>query len=83
MVRTLKVAAFVGALAFAVTPALAEGLELPIVGVLPTPGNGLDLDPLHIFTPAPAEAPAAAAPMKKKHHKMHKKMMHKKMMMKK
>ena len=79
MVRTLKLAALAGALALVVTPALAQ-LELPIVGVLPTPGNGLDLDPLHIFTPAPAEAPpdAAPAPMKKHHHHHHKKMMMKK-----
>ncbi|MCX8253321.1 hypothetical protein RHAL1_03826 [Beijerinckiaceae bacterium RH AL1] len=78
MVRTIKIAALVTTLAFAATPVLAEGLELPIVGVLPTPGNGLDLDPLHIFTPEPAAAPAEPAPMKKKHHHM----MHKKMMKK-
>ena len=78
MVRTLKLAALAGALALVVTPAFAQ-LDFPIVGELPTPGHGLDLDPLHIFTPAPAEAPAEApAPMKKKHHHHHKKMMMKK-----
>ena len=75
MIKTLKCAVLVGALALVATPAFAQ-LELPIVGVLPTPGNGLDLDPLHIFTPAPPDAPAAPAPMMKHHH-------HKKMMMKK
>ena len=77
MVRTIKIAALVTTLAFTATPVLAEGLELPIVGVLPTPGNGLDLDPLHIFSPAPAEAPAAAPAPMKKHHHHHKMMMQK------
>ena len=78
MVRTLKLAALAGALALVVTPVFAQ-LDLPIVGTLPTPGHGLDLDPLHIFTPEPAPEPAAApAPMKKHHHHHKKKMMMKK-----
>ena len=76
MVGTFKKTALAGALVLVVTPAFAQ-LELPIVGVLPTPGNGLDLDPLHIFSPAPAEAPAAAPAPMKKHHHHHKMMMQK------
>ena len=100
MVTKFKSFALAGVLAFApafVAPAFAQDAgvpivnQLPIVGDLPIVGNGamtggVDLDPMHIFTPAAEPAPAAA-PMKMKSHRHmmmhHKKMMmhHKKMMM--
>ena len=81
MVKAFKVVALAGALAFVAAPAFAQDLGLPLVGQLPVVGDGaggLDLDPFHIFTPAPEAAAAAPAPMMKKHHMM---MHHKKMMM--
>ena len=80
MVSKFKSIALAGALSVFAAPAFAQ--VPPMLNPL-----GLDLDPFHIFSPAPA----APAPMmeKKMHHKHmmmhHKKMMmhHKKMMMKK
>lgn len=77
MVSKFKSLALAGALMMVAAPAFAQDANV----------LGLDLDPFHIFTPAPAPA-AAPAPMMKHHKKMmmhHKKkmMMHKKMMMKK
>ena len=78
MVRTFKSLALAGARTMAAVPAFAQDINLNPLG--------LDLDPFHIFTPAPA-APAAPAPMMMKHHHhhmmMHKKMMKHKMMKKK
>ena len=68
MVRMFKPLVLVGAaLIVSSVPALAQG----------TGPLGLDLDPFHIFTPAPAPEAAPAPPMMKK-HRMHKKMMMKK-----
>lgn len=62
MVRSTRIAAFAAcALAFSAVPALAQDLALP----------GLDLDPFHIFTPAPAAAPTATAPVAHHHHHHH------------
>ena len=90
MVNKFKMIALAGALGFVAAPAFAQqGVpvvgDLPIVNGLPLVGNnagGLDLDPFHIFTPAP-EPMAAPAPMMHKHMMMHHKhmMMHHKMMM--
>ena len=81
MVRKFKTVAFAGALMMVASPVFAQ--ELPLIGNLNLPVvSGLDLDPMHIFTPAPEPA-AAPAPMMKKHHMMKHHMMKKKMMMKK
>ncbi len=88
MVKHIKVAVLAGALAFVAAPAFAQDLVVPGLDQLGAGvtgfTNGLDLDPFHIFTPAPEAAPAAA-PMMKKHHMMmhhhHMIMHHKKMMM--
>lgn len=54
MVRSLTIAVFAGcALAFSAFPVVAQDLALPVLG--------LDLDPFHIFTPAPPPAAALAA----------------------
>lgn len=63
MVRTIASLAIAGALSFSVAPAFAQDI---------------DLDPFHIFTPAPEAAPAPAPMMHHHHHHM---MMHHKMMM--
>ena len=85
MVRNLKVAVLAGALAFGAAPAFAEDMGIPGLDKLGAGMSGMDLDPFHIFTPAPAPAsePMMKKPMMKKHMMMHKKMMmhHKKMMM--
>ena len=61
MVRSLTIAAFAGCvLAFSAFPVVAQDLALP--------GLGLDLDPFHIFTPAPPAAAAAAAVAHHHHH---------------
>ena len=93
MVRKFTSIAFAGALVFSAVPASAQDLGAAINGITAAPGQliggmgqglGIDLDPFHIFTPAPAPmAPEPMMMMKKKHHMMHKKMMKKKMMMKK
>lgn len=90
MVLNLKKLALAGAFTIVAAPAFAQ--VPPALNPL-----GVDLDPFHIFTPAPAAAPeaapaAAGAPMMHHrmrhhhmmmhHHTMHKKMMHKKMMKK-
>ncbi len=77
MVQKFKSLALAGALMMVAAPAFAQDINLNPLG--------LDLDPFHIFTPAPA-APAMEKPMMMHHHhKMmhHKMMMNKKMMMKK
>ena len=74
MVSKFKSIALAGALTVFAAPAFAQ--VPPMLNPL-----GLDLDPFHIFSPAPApmmmEKPMMKKPM------MHKKMMHKKMMKKK
>ncbi|MCX8253320.1 exported protein of unknown function [Beijerinckiaceae bacterium RH AL1] len=80
MVNKFKSIALAGVLAFVAAPAFAQNGapivgDLPIINGLPLVGDnasGLDLDPLHIFTPAPAPM-AAPAPAPMMHHHM---MMH-------
>ena len=87
MVSKFKSIALAGALMFVAAPAFAQqGVplvgDLPIINGLPLVGDnasGLDLDPFHIFTPAPA-APAPA-PMMMMHHHHHMMMHHHHMMM--
>ena len=73
MVNKFKTIALAGALMMVAAPAFAD--------ILPPGLNplGLDLDPFHIFSPAPA--PEAPAPMMMHHHHHHMMMHHKKMMM--
>ncbi len=73
MIRMFKSVAVVGIIcAVSSASAFAEPLNLNPLGInLNTPVldfNAVDLDPLHLFTPAPAPA----APMKVKHHIRHK-----------
>lgn len=73
MVRKLKALALAGALMAVATPVFADDLFTPlapIVAPIMAPFAGIDMDPLHIFTPAPAPV-AAPAPMMKKHHAHH------------
>lgn len=100
MVRKFTSVAFVGTLMLAAVPASAQDLGGAINGLTAVPGQlvggvgsglGIDLDPFHIFTPAPAPMMAPApAPMMRRHRMMrrhgmmmhhHKMMMHKHMMM--
>lgn len=69
MVRKFTSIAFAGALMFAAVPAMAQDLGGAINGLTQAPGQliggmgqglGIDLDPFHIFTPAPQPV---AAPM--------------------
>lgn len=97
MVSKFKTIAFAGALMMAAAPAFAQDMNLNPLGLPLVPNNldqlpvvgggGLDLDPLHIFTPAaapaPAEAPAPAPMMHHHHMMMHHHMMHHHMMKKK
>ncbi len=78
MIRKFKLLALAGVLMISASPAFAEDMMAPLMAPL----AGMDMDPLHIFTPAPAPA-AAPVPMMKKHHMMKKHMMKKKKMMKK
>ena len=78
MVRKFKSLVLAGALVMAASPVFAEDFLAPIFA----PITSLDMDPLHILTPAPAAPAAAPAPMMKKHHMKHHMMKHKKMMKK-
>jgi hypothetical protein len=70
MVRMFKPLALVGAtLLLSAVPAFADDMNLNPLG--------LDLDPFHIFTPAPPPPPPA--PMMHHHYHHHHKMMMKKM----
>ena len=76
MVRMLKPAAIVGAvLMLSSAPAFAQVIDLGSLGTILAPFGqalnplNLELDPLHIITPAPA-APAPE-PMMKKHFRHH------------
>jgi hypothetical protein len=66
MVLKFKSIALAGALIVAASPVFAEDILAPLFA----PITSLDMDPLHIFTPAAAPA-AAPAPMVKKHHAKH------------
>ena len=101
MVRKFTSIAFAGALMLSAAPAFAQDIGGAVNGITAIPGQlvggmgqglGIDLDPFHIFTPAPAPAMAApmGEPMMRRHRMMrrhgmmhHKGMMmhHKKMMM--
>ncbi len=94
MVRKFTSIAFASALVLVTAPAFAQDLGGAINGLTAAPGQliggmgqglGIDLDPFHIFTPAPTPAMAPEPMMMhKRHHMMmhkHKMMMHKKMMM--
>ena len=87
MVCKFKSIAVAGALMMVAAPAFAQDMQLPLVGDMGgmmSGMGGLDLDPFHIFTPAPAAAPMMMKkPMMHKHMMMHHKMMSSKMMMKK
>lgn len=71
MKRVLAVAVLVGgASLLAMSPVFAQDLN----SLNPLGGLGLDLDPFHIFTPAPqpvapAPAPEASAPRAYHHHR--------------
>lgn len=89
MVRKFSSIVFAGALILAAVPASAQDIGGAINGLTQAPGQliggmgqglGIDLDPFHILTPAPAMAPE---PMMHRHRMMHHGMMHKKMMHKK
>lgn len=71
MVRKFKSIALAGAFVMVAAPAFAQ--MPPAMNPL-----GIDVDPFHIFTPAPAPEPA---PMMMKPHHHHMMMHHKKMMM--
>ena len=81
MVRKFKSVALAGVLMMVAAPAFAQDLNINPLG-LPLVPNSVDIDPLHIFTPAAAPA-MAPAPMMKKPMMHHKMMMKTKMMMKK
>ena len=72
MVRKFKALALAGAFVMVAAPAFAQ---VP-PGINPL---GVDLDPLHIFSPATPPAPAPE-PMMMHHRMMHRPMMHRPMM---
>jgi hypothetical protein len=80
MAQTFKTVALAAAFAVVAAPAFAQ--VPPQINPL-----GVDLDPLHIFTPDAPPPPPAPEPMMMHHHHHHMMMrhhmMHKKMMMKK
>lgn len=83
MVRKFTSIAFAGALMLSAAPAFAQDIGGAVNGITAIPGQlvggmgqglGIDLDPFHIFTPAPQ--PAMAAPMGEPTMRRHRMMRH-------
>ena len=82
MNRKLKSIALAGALMMAAAPAFAQDNNLLPFGLNANP-LGLDLDPFHIFTPAPPPPQVNIAPPMVRGHRMMRRASHGRMMMKK
>ena len=75
MISKIKKIALAGAFALVAAPAFAQ---VP-PQINPT---GIDLDPLHIFTPVTPAPPPMVEPAPRRHRAMHRRMMKKRMMKK-